>query len=87
MSGFNPTQNWRFTPVIRRGRENRPTFECIASFSVKHHRADQTVSVPGNAKRLPRDLDETRDLRRLGLKNVQKYLFPTNLESVLLYLK
>jgi AraC-like DNA-binding protein len=36
------------------------------------HGADQTVSVPGNAKRLSRDPNETRDLRRLGLKNVRK---------------
>jgi outer membrane protein assembly factor BamB len=46
------------------------------------HGADQTVSVPGNAKRLSRDLNETRDLRRLGLKNVRKDFHQSDPDSV-----
>jgi len=45
---------------------------CGNPFTQELHTADQTVGDPGNAKRLSRAPDGTRDLRRLGLKNMQK---------------
>ena len=47
--------------------------------------ADQTVGDPGNAKRLSRDFNETRDLRRLGFKNVTKNFSRDNLEWIGVY--
>lgn len=45
----------------------------------KPQSAVQSVSLPRDAKRLPRAQDETRDLIRLGFKNAREDFRPTNL--------
>ena len=50
-------------------------------YSLENNRADQTVSVPGNTKRLIRARDGTRDLRQLGIKKVTEPICQANPKS------